>query len=274
MARLNNKEEKQKANREAHNRRTNVGLDRNTESRLEEYILIVCEGQNTEISYFEGLKSFFKITNATIKVIAGNLKTPDIKAKGTDPVKILEKAKEMRDLAKTNKNPYTQVWCVFDHDPKIGDQSRTINFDIAIKKAKKEKIQVAYSNQAFEFWLLLHFENCSENSLHRDLYYDKINNYLTDFKLNYDKDSKLITKEVFEVLQSYDKREGKTRQKLAIDRAKRILKVWENINPVRLNLAQEESSTTVFQLVEEFADSTLKCNFLYKKSAKKCVFLV
>jgi transcriptional regulator len=251
MARLNNKEEKQKANREAHKRRTNVSLERNTESRTAEHILIVCEGQNTEISYFEELKSFFKITNATIKVIAGNEKTPNIKARGTDLLKILEKAKEMRDLAENDKNPYTQVWCVFDHDPKVGDQSRTINFDIAIKNANKEDIKVAYSNQAFEFWLLLHFENCSENSLHRKSYYDKINSYLTDFKLNYDRDSKLITKEIFEVLQSYDKREGKTRQKLAIDRAKRILKVWENINPVRLNLAQEESSTTVFELVEE-----------------------
>jgi hypothetical protein len=251
MARLKNKEEKQKANRDAHKRRTSGSLERNTGSRVAEYILIVCEGQNTETTYFEELKSFFKITNATIKVIAGNLKTPDIKARGTDPLKILEKAKEMRDLAKKNKNPYTQVWCVFDHDPKVGDQSRTINFDIAIEKAEKEGIKVAYSNQAFEFWLLLHFENCSENSLHRDLYYEKINSYLQSFKLNYDKDSKFVTKEIFEVLQSYDKREDKTRQKLAIDRAKRILKVWENINPVRLNLAQEESSTTVFQLVEE-----------------------
>jgi hypothetical protein len=52
--------------------------------------------------------------------------------------------------------PYDQIWCVFDRDDFPAD-----NFDNAIQMVKsreREGFRVAYSNEAFELWYVLHFE--------------------------------------------------------------------------------------------------------------------
>ncbi|MGN6417309.1 MAG: hypothetical protein ACTHMC_07450 [Pseudobacter sp.] len=56
---------------------------------------------------------------------------------------------------------------------------------------------------------------------------------------------KIISKDLFEVLQGKDPKVSKSRQQLAIDRAKRIYSALSHKNP-----AGEESSTTVYKLVE------------------------
>ncbi|TAH22675.1 MAG: RloB domain-containing protein [Cytophagales bacterium] len=254
MARINNKNERQIANKKAHKQRISKqpNLERQVTERSEKMrILIVCEGENTEVDYFNEFKKFFKINNAEIIVIASNPKTPNIRAKGTNPLKIVQKANEMYKLAKKNKKPYDKVWCVFDHDPRSDNPKKSIEFNNAIKKAESLGFDVAYSNQSFEFSLLLHFEDSSGSPLHRDLFYDKINSYLKKYNLEYDKDKKHITPAIFEILQAIDSKEGKTRQELAVERAKRIIEKWEKADPSRSNPAKEESSTTVFKLVEE-----------------------
>jgi len=45
-----------------------------------------------------------------------------------------------------------QVWCVFDRDDSLSQE--VID---AITEAEKASIRVAYSDECFEFWLLLHF---------------------------------------------------------------------------------------------------------------------
>ena len=58
------------------------------------------------------------------------------------------------DFIKENKIDLTidECWVVFDKD----DFNQ--GFDNAINKALKKKLKVAYSNESFELWFLLHFD--------------------------------------------------------------------------------------------------------------------
>ncbi len=58
--------------------------------------------------------------------------------------------------------------------------------------------------------------------------------------------SKIITEDIFELFEGIDEKNQKERRQLAIKRAKRNLKQFDHRNP-----AKEESTTTVFKLVEE-----------------------
>jgi hypothetical protein len=106
---------------------------------------------------------------------------------------------------------------------------------------------VAYSNQSFEYWLILHFDNHQGGGMHRKLYNKKLNSLLKPFKITYEgNDSKIITDDFFELLDGIDVNSGKERKTLAIERAKRNFAFFDQTNP-----AKEESSSTVFRLVEE-----------------------
>lgn len=186
-------------------------------------ILIVCEGKNTEPSYF----SQFKLATATIKPVG----------EGNNTLSLVNSAIEL-----SQKGNYEQIWCVFDKD----DFSNN-NFNNAILIAESNNFGVAYSNQAFEYWLILHFDDHQGGSMDRKDYNSKINKLLKPFNLNYNGDkSKIITEEIFELLDGYDENIGKERKILAIERAKRNYDQFDNNNP-----SNAESSTTVFRIVEE-----------------------
>jgi hypothetical protein len=184
-------------------------------------ILIVCEGQNTEPSYFKQ----FRLSSATIKPIG----------EGYSTVSLVERTIE---IAKRGK--YDQVWCVFDKDD-FGD------FNEAIKLAEANNFGVAYSNQAFEYWIILHFDDHQGGGMHRDNYNKKINQLLKPFDLTYDgAKRKVITESLFELLDGIDEKTGQERKRLAIKRAERNYNKLDHVNP-----AKEESSTTVFRIVKE-----------------------
>lgn len=194
-------------------------------------ILIVCEGKNTEPSYFRQ----FKLSTVKIRPLGTGFNT-------------LSLVKNAIKLSK--KGNYEKTWCVFDKDD-FNDN----DFNKAIKLAKEKKFGVAYSNQAFEYWIILHFEDHQGGNLHRDSYNEKINTYLNPTNIVYDGNgSKIITKEFFEFLESVDTKYSNslknktitTRRDLAIKRAKAIYNKLNHKSP-----AKEESSTTVFKLVEE-----------------------
>ena len=98
--------------------------------------------------------------------------------------------------------------------------------------AQANGFQVAYSNQAFEYWFLLHF-NLYQGSIHRSRYGEMLS-HLLGFRYGKTKGDSM---KVFNVIYQ------KTR--MAIDNAKIVLKAFDGSNP-----AKEESSTTVHQLVE------------------------
>jgi hypothetical protein len=98
-----------------------------------ERFLIVCEGEKTEPSYFRS----FRVPKDIITVIGLGANTVSLVKQG------IERAQE---------DEYDQVWCVFDRDSFPAEM-----FNEALALAERHGIRVAYSNEAFELWYLLHF---------------------------------------------------------------------------------------------------------------------
>ncbi|WP_051590690.1 RloB family protein [Flavobacterium daejeonense] len=195
-------------------------------------LLITCEGKNTEKDYF----CKFKISSLELKVVG----------LGDNTLSLVNKTIALRD----QKEPgyYEEVWCVFDADPKPDNPNQLMNFDQAIFLANKNNIKVAYSHQAFEYWLLLHFNDYQGEPMNRNLYKKALNKFLKPFGLKYDDNSdkrgKSISNAFFDVLLSCEN--GKRRICHAIERAERIFNKLES----HKNPAINESSTTVFLLVK------------------------
>ncbi len=125
--------------------------------------LIVCEGEKTEPNYFKR----FPVATANIELIGVGYNTMSLINY------TLELRKELNYSYETD-----QVWCVFDKDD-FSDN----DFNAAIHKAEANGINVAYSNEAFELWYLLHFDK-HDTALHRDDYITKLSGKI---KYNYKK---------------------------------------------------------------------------------------
>jgi hypothetical protein len=205
-------------------RRGTPDLERAVSTREERpTILVVCEGVNTEPGYFRK----FRLSSADIKAVG----------EGYNTISLVKRAIKLR-----SEGQYEQVWCVFDKDDFLAD-----DFNGAIQLAENHGFKVAYSNQAFEYWIVLHFEDHQGGGIHREQYGTKLNGYLHQLGARYDSDgSKEITDDIFDHLMANDPKTGKRRVDLAILRATRIYDQYDHRSP-----ALEESSTTVFRLVEE-----------------------
>ncbi len=187
-------------------------LRRTVESRglPRQTFLIVCEGEKTEPNYFKA----FRVKSAEI-VVEGT---------GCNTVSLVDKTNRIIGTYKRDEITFDQIWCVFDKDAFYN------TFNDAIFKARSLGFQVAYSNEAFELWYLLHFIYF-DSSITRQDYLRKLNEYLSD---GYQKNSTTM----FDLLQS--------RQEEAIKRASRLLNNYSRQNP-----NNENPSTTVHLLVEE-----------------------
>lgn len=121
-------------------------FERTVDERHErERILIVCEGSKTEPNYFESLKK--KLPKQVANII-------DIDGQGFNTLSLVERAQKIRDSKKGTDYPYDETWVVFDRDSFDPDQ-----FDNAIHKAEAMGMKSAWSNEAFELWYILHFED-------------------------------------------------------------------------------------------------------------------
>ena len=195
-------------------------------------LLILCQGTVTEVEYFEHFE----------------LATADIKALGRayDPEKLVQHALDLREAAQQSKNPYQQVWCVFDKD-----DTEPGNFHAAIQRAEAHGLQVAYSNQAFEYWLLLHFDPHPGSGMSRELCGQRVQELITaaDPRASYNPTrGKHISRALFDLLEADDPGAAGQlpRRKVAIGRARAITERWDaqGIEP-----AYRESTTEVFRLV-------------------------
>lgn len=182
--------------------------------RIKQSFLIVCEGECTEPDYFRA----FRMTAATVKAIGQAMNTTSL----------VNKAITIREAEEKKKHTYDQCWVVFEKD-----DFPTKDFNGAIALAERNGFRVAYSNQAFEYWFLLHF-NLYRGALHRSQYADMLTK-LTGM--------------------TYSKNEGfgaimynrlAHLQPQAIRNAETVLAEVSQGNP-----AAEESSTTVHLLVTE-----------------------
>jgi hypothetical protein len=173
---------------------------------INERFLIVCEGEETERRYFQS----FRVPKDVITVYG----------LGFNTAALVEEA--LRLSAQGN---YDQVWCVFDRD-----SFPVKNFNQAIELARQNSISVAYSNEAFELWYLLHFHYYN-TGISRDAYKALLTNLLEH---EYKKNSGTIYEELLD------------RQHTAASNAARLLKEYAPRNP-----AYDNPSTTVHLLVEQ-----------------------
>ncbi len=98
--------------------------------------LIICEGKKTEPNYFQS----FRIPTLSVELF-------EVIGLGDNTLSLVERAKEYIEC-----NRYSYIWCVFDRDSFPSGQ-----FNAAITSAYNNGMHVAYSNEAFELWYLLHF---------------------------------------------------------------------------------------------------------------------
>ncbi len=175
---------------------------------VKQRFLIVCEGSKTEPNYFRSFR------------VPKNVAEIDVQGVGENPSKLVQSAKDLN-----KQGAYDQVWCVFDRN------SWTIeDFNNAIKNAKGEGFEVAYSNEAFELWYVLHFEFL-HTGIPRSDYLRKLTSL---FGQTYQKNSETIYDELFD------------KQAIAIKNAENLLKQYAPHTP-----AKDNPSTTVHLLVQE-----------------------
>ena len=181
--------------------------------------LIITDAEQTEKNYFEGIKN----------IIPDSLKNDlQIKIYSNKPlVKIIDFAAEQRNKDERFRN----IWLVFDRD-------EVKNFDKLIEVAKKNKMNVAWSNPCFEIWLMSYFKNLENipNSKKCCETFEKI------FKENTSKKYKKSEEKIYNILC-----ENGSENK-AIQRAR------EKYHQVRKEYSKPSKMigcTTVYKLVEE-----------------------
>lgn len=130
-------------------------------------ILILCEGVVTEPLYF--------------KAIAGPNTQAEALGFGSSKSALVQRA--VQYCQQKNKDPKTtEIWVVFDFDVKY-DQIENLkeDFNQAIQQAKALGFKVAYSNDCFELWLVLHAKLLESQQI-RDHYYEFLSGHL---EINY-----------------------------------------------------------------------------------------
>lgn len=182
-------------------------------------ILIVCEGQ-TEEYYF----SKFPVISLSVKCV--NLQ-------GQSKMSLV---KATQDILEEEGFAFDEVWCVFDMD--VNTNRDFTLFDKSIAKAKSLGYNVAYSNDCFELWLLLHYKDI-QSTQNREYYYEQLGKC---FKMNYVKNGKKIDfcKKLYTLLQEDDN----SSEAQAIVRAEKLY-----LRQKHLPYHQQKPVTLVYQLV-------------------------
>ena len=112
-------------------------------------VLIVCEGEMTEPSYFGSLCRALRLTS--VKVVG--------KECGNAPKSLVEYAVEEQKSRKKQSQrgsgvSYDAIWCVMD----VEERGKNPSLVPALDKAQANNLGTVLSNPCFEYWVLLHFE--------------------------------------------------------------------------------------------------------------------
>lgn len=187
--------------------------------------LIVTEGTETEVKYFKNIKRIIEsLFNNNIIVEKIDL---DVQGAARSTKVLVNEAIKKRSL-----KAYSEVWVVFDKDDNK-------DFDEAITLAKSEGLNVAWSNECFELWLLLHFQDL-KSAIGRNDYYSKLTTHFKSKNINDGKYDKNIYN-IFDITSEY--------VNIAIKRSNALLEEYKKdniISPTKMN-----PGTKVQDLVSE-----------------------
>lgn len=202
--------------------------------RYKYLFLIICEDSKTEPLYFEKFQAKFPDNTLYLETVGT----------GRDPKGVVEQAIiEKKKLAVVARKEVDEVWIVFDKDDADENETKISNFNDAFKISKKENFEVAYSNEVFELWLLLHLRDIDKSkTIPRQEIYEllasqiqktpKYNQYVYEHR----KPNPQTIEIIFEI--------GNI--ELAIERAKVLLNEQKEVNPINAN-----PSTKVHLLVQQ-----------------------
>lgn len=229
-----------------------VGKRTNQESevrpnRIRRYkylFLIVCEDSKTEPLYFERFQAKFPDETLYLQTVGT----------GRDPKGVVEQAIiEKQNLTLATKKEVDEVWVVFDKDDADENETKISNFNEAFKISKKEKFHVAYSNEVFELWLLLHLRDIDPRKpIPRNAIYELLASQIqktpkySQYVYEHKRPNPQTINIIFEI--------GNV--KLAIERAKILLDKQKGVNPINAN-----PSTKVHLLVKRLNEFIEYFNF-------------
>lgn len=144
-----------------------------------------------------------------------------------------------KEIVENTDSEYNEIWCVFDMDVKRG-ADEFADFDNAINKALQLGYKVAYSNDAFELWFYLHYNNANAQQL-RTFYYNELGKR---FGLNYVSDGKKrnFCLQLYSILNE----DPNSSQVKARDRARILFEEQQE-----LPFHEQNPVTKVYELVEE-----------------------
>ncbi|WP_245472412.1 RloB family protein [Rhizobium jaguaris] len=115
-------------------------------------MLIVCEGEKTEVNYFEAIRREKRLPNADIKIVPSDY--------GTAPLRIVEYAIDQFKESKA----FDRVYVVFDRDDHDSYHNAFSKAEATNKKLKNDEgtavpFKAIPSVPNFELWILLHFRD-------------------------------------------------------------------------------------------------------------------
>lgn len=132
--------------------RVRRNFDRISGLRNPDLIVIACEGENTEVRYFEGVRAQSKTMGSQLKILplpkrAGHLSAP------SDVLAQLDDYKREFGLKRLD-----ELCLVIDRDLQSWTESEIAS---VAKSCSSKGYLLALSNPCFELWLILHFEDAS-----------------------------------------------------------------------------------------------------------------
>src|SRR5262249_19864713 len=119
--------------------RDNAQRRRPPRRRSRPLALIVCGAKCTEPQYFAGLRD--SMHSRAIDIVI----TQQAKA----PAQVVQHAVT---FAQHSTKDFDEIWCVVDVDE--------FDLESAVRTAQQHGVELAVSNPCFEFWLLLHHDDC------------------------------------------------------------------------------------------------------------------
>lgn len=183
----------------------------------------MCEGEKTEPNYF---RAFIERWS--------EVKEIKVTGCGCSTCQLIIEAKKLREkLERERMVPFDRVWLVFDKD-------EFKDFNKAIADAKKEGMNCAWSNQAFELWYVLHFQYLDtgvDRKQYIEMIEDKVRKASKSKTFKYKKNDEGF----YQILQEHGEEEQ------AIKRAQ---KLRENMGEKK-NYATHNPRTEVDLLVDE-----------------------
>jgi hypothetical protein len=211
-----------------------IKTDDSRKADTKKVFIIFCEDGAVEPAYFE----FFKREDIHISAF-GNTKQHHAQ------VDYATEYFREKDLIEVNEHGHevlkiddgAQVWCVFDRDKEPNDGKDTA-FNDSIRTANAKGIKTAWSNDDFELWVLLHFEDVDPNDSDyssRTKYYERLTQILRTHKPdeasfqnpNFDYYTTMKSKKNF-IKHTYQLMKGNL--KIAIERAEN-LEAFHSANP-------------------------------------------